>query len=85
MTSLPHWRSGMGAGHSDGRAAAMKTIITKLVLWSKDPGYPERAASEELLRSTMRDFPQPTSRILGKKSCVRMTWMLSTVELVWTL
>ena len=67
MTSLPHWRSGMGAGHSDGRAAAMKTIITKLVLWSKDPGYPERAASEELLRSTMRDFPPAYIEDTGKE------------------
>ena len=37
------------------------------MLWSKDPGYPERAASEELLRSTMRDFPPAYIEDTGKE------------------
>ena len=67
MTSLTHWRSGMGAGHSNGTAASMKTIATKLVLWSKDPGWPNKSAAEELMKSTMRDHPPAYLENTGKE------------------
>ena len=57
LRSMPHVRSSLGAGHSDGITAFVRTVVSKCITLSPTPGFPDKAASSKLLHRIMLSHP----------------------------
>ena len=57
LRSMPHVRSSLGAGHSDGITAFVRTVVSKCITLSPTPGFPDKAASSRLLHRIMLSHP----------------------------